>query len=330
MRELISTYCNQFYNDSSEPILKTSNGIYETKESNWRSLSHEIQYLKSAKSNYQRLDNLILKLKKELSENDIHNHLDSSDSSNGVIGGAWLIDGLISAYEHSNDSVFLEYSESIIRDHKFNKKTNLWSRPNNGRVDQTLNHQIWFACSVFKFSEKITEGEFKTKLILELTNFLDNLLDKLFLHDNGIVHHRSLNKFDYKSYLRNIFIGRKKNISHDVNLVYKSIGYFPFLMLPLIYLENKLESTLFFKSAKWSKMKTAILNENLLPLLCSEMKYGIGYNLSILEMFSIYEHYNLSFPKELVDKQIGVINKLSNKKLNLAVLKCYELNYLRN
>ena len=132
-----------------------------------------------------------------------------------------------------------------------------------------------------------------------------------------------------KSNLRFLFEKKSTTIVRDINLTYKSIGYFPFLMMPLIYLKDDYSSLSFFNSKKWSRMLNAILDKGMLDVYISEYKYGTNYNLSIFEIFSIYQKYNIDFSKELLLKQIETINSQSGFCKNLSMLKSYELNFFK-
>lgn len=316
--------------NSDVGIPTTSNGVYNVRETHLRALSHELNMMliPCFKTNENRSSILLNRLDELIQANELLIHNSGLDATNGVIGGAWVIEGLLAAYTITSDEKYLEAASEVVAAHNFDASKGLWYRP-NGRLDQTINHQIWFAFALYQLY-KANKNEDLLSMVL---CFMDGLGAKLHLYEDGVMHHRSLKGYDLRSRLsdiKNKISGNK--VIRDINLVHKSYGYFPFVMLPLSYLSlsQELESTNFFKSPAWIKMKQAIQCPRVIDIIHAERKYGLKYNLCTVELIVIYDLLDYDIDELLekyIDVQMEVFEKLNNDDLNLAYLKLYEMKY---
>ena len=73
------------------------------------------------------------------------------DLCNGLIGQAWIIEGLVAAARTLDDDRCWTVAHDLFRLHPFDEARGLWQRVNVdgslGTVDNTFNHQLWFAAA---------------------------------------------------------------------------------------------------------------------------------------------------------------------------------------
>ncbi len=83
--------------------------------------------------------------------NFVFRNQENYDRCNGVIGAAWLIEGLMSAYEWLEDTRALDLCKALHALHPWNARAALWSKIEaDGTAtgfDRTFNHQLWFAAA---------------------------------------------------------------------------------------------------------------------------------------------------------------------------------------
>jgi hypothetical protein len=109
------------------------------------------------------------------------------DAANGVIGAAWLMEGLTVASSALGRQDLAAISKQLSLWFPFDKARKLWiTREPNGattEIDTTLNHQIWFAmaCSL------LPEPDPQVAENVEL--FLNGLPQHLKIRKNGIIGH---------------------------------------------------------------------------------------------------------------------------------------------
>lgn len=131
------------------------------------------------------------------------------DSTNGLIGQAWAIEGLICAAEvlegldgsikakkelpNISGDILIQKAHTLFKVQKFDKKSNSWNIvDSNGTIDfdQTYNHQLWFAAS----GAMILEKKYDSEIDEEIKAFLSASDEKLFqIKENGLIVH-SLNR----------------------------------------------------------------------------------------------------------------------------------------
>ncbi len=109
------------------------------------------------------------------------------DFSNGLIGQAWVIEGLVAATQALDDDRCRDTAREIFQLHPFDEQRGLWQRVNVdgslGTIDNTFNHQLWFA-AVGSMIDPDPNGDIGSKVV----RFLDGTLGgSLRLHRTGRV-----------------------------------------------------------------------------------------------------------------------------------------------
>lgn len=311
--------------------IATRNGPYDIAETGLRGLSHELVLRFKANRRDHRFDRLIELFREELKSEDNQRHLDCDDWTNGVIGVAWVNEGLAAAYLATGDSFFqrkaVELNEEVI----FCKRRNLWHRAKNGRIDQTINHQMWYAYSLLLVSLMMELNEESKEYRNDVSNFLENLETKIHVYESGVMHHRSLKWFDMRSWIRGSIQSKSSFAARNIDLFLKSYGYFPFVMMPMLYLRSELGGkATFFNSRKWLSMLDAVVSVPNLEVMKAENKYGIQYNLSLFELQVIGKHLGVDLvSEEELDRQLEIVCLSQGENRNLLLLKSYELLFFK-
>lgn len=156
------------------------------------------------------------------------------DQCNGVIGHAWLVEGLLYAYKVTGDDKYLDESERICMMHQFNKHIGLWGRPLMGNddraIDFTFNHELWYAATL---AELLSVR--KNELLEEqLRIFLDKIPHILTTNREGRVAHTIYKRNSIKESIKYKIV-RLRDILYErigkPNLKYKEVGYHIFNMM---------------------------------------------------------------------------------------------------
>ena len=113
----------------------------------------------------------------------------NKDLSNGTIGQAWAIEGLVSAYKVTKQQSYLETAKEVFLLHPFDERYKLWKVVNvDGSIrqfDMTFNHQLWFAASGAVLLAELPDQEVKRQCQM----FFDELPNMLRIYKNGLVKH---------------------------------------------------------------------------------------------------------------------------------------------
>lgn len=127
-----------------------------------------------------------------------HRKNPEKDFCNGLIGQAWSIEALTCAENYFDAPNILRIAKEVFLLHPFDEKLGLWRRVEvNGSylsVDETFNHQLWFAASGSLLCQNCKNKE----IIKRVHIFMDKIENSLNLYNSGlIVHHlKSKNLID--------------------------------------------------------------------------------------------------------------------------------------
>jgi len=298
------------------------NGPYDDPETEVRYLSHliviaAVEYLKFGNKTcdavVERLGNQVLKMKNDSGVYKMRQKK-GKDQCNGVIGHAWLIEGLIYAYKVTKDKKYLIESERICGIHKFNRKLALWCRPQTNSIDFTFNHQLWYAASLAELLCLVNNDELRK----QLDDFIDSLPHNLTINSNGRIAHAIYSRPTLKdSFLKKI--SRLKDVSDELlglpNLCYRESGYHVFNLMAFarLYISN-IKSDI-FESNRFKKaidyvttdyfqnllLDDEIKHDRTLPIKTLEKNeksiniYGYPYNVPGFEIMFCQEAFKNKF-----------------------------------
>lgn len=249
------------------------NGPYDDKETEIRYLSHlaiiaSVECLFLANIQYRDTVNDIGRRILSLRGVDgTYKMRDGADECNGVIGNAWLLEGLLYAYRATGNETFLNESERIIQQHQFNKKMGLWERPIIGGVDMTFNHQLWFAASLAEFLQL----RFNEPFQLQLDSFFDSILCNYRINGQGRITHVIFNSESLRGKIKQKLSRTRCILEEKINcpsMKYKEEGYHLFNLMAFARIYLIKPNWCFFQSNSFFKALDYLNNRNYLTQLC--------------------------------------------------------------
>lgn len=250
----------------SELIETGLNGPYDDDETEVRYIAHllviaAIECKLYGHHEYRELINVMgEKLLSMKDENHVYRMRvkPGKDECNGVIGHAWLIEGLLYAYKATGDDKYLEESERICVNHAFNNKIGLWGRPlmgySDSAIDYTFNHELWYAATL----AELLHVRSNSVLQRQLDIFLEKLPKIVTINRDGRVAHGIYCRLSKRTRLKYI-IARLRDIACEKismpSLRYKEVGYHVFNLMAFARLYRLLPEYSFWKS---NRFKTAL------------------------------------------------------------------------
>jgi hypothetical protein len=185
-----------------------------------------------------------------------HRSIEGKDKCNGLVGQAWTFEALAEASAVIRDIKYVEIAEEVFFDHKFNTEFGLWHRleidGNILSIDDTFNHQLWFAACASLLNTPRRE-EIRGRIF----RFMECLPKNLSVFDSGLIYHpieRNLNNIGFgipkklkldksvKSLL-SLLSKRKGQANHKQQrekMIHKSLGYHQFNMYAFGMLKESL------------------------------------------------------------------------------------------
>ncbi|MCS3924890.1 hypothetical protein [Methanosalsum natronophilum] len=260
-----------------------------------------------------------------------HREKKGKDRCNGLMGQAWTIESLVKATEVLGDEKYRKLAAEVFNQHPFNHEYGLWHRLEvDGKVlsmDETFNHQLWFAAAGSLLGEKYPG-------IMDKVNFFMEKLDKnLIILNNGLIHHHietlrqslaannkndtlllKLSKLRYNSILQKIPVFGMDINSRIQKQLIKSIGYHSFNMYAFALLYQNIPGNKFWDSKKFKPTLNYMLTDEYIKKL-EDNKYGYPYNPPGFEVpFALFVLSEMN-----KSEYIKLANWWTNKQFN----KCY-------
>lgn len=327
--DIISFFEEQIQNHAKfikKSVIPGHNGPYNDKETDVRNISHSIlsicYYIRHTQiANYtsllnERVNQLLYsqyKLENGLFKIRIS---EKKDSTNGVIGQAWVIESLVEGYKVTNNEKYLYEAINLSKNVGFNYIKKVWfiDDGNEKKIDRTLNHQLWFAMAVSLILEVHSDNDLKEKIEL----FLSNVMKKIKIHRNGLILH-PLFLNDLKGYLMklNYYIIFFKNLFQKSSKQrIKENGYHLFNVYAFAIINKNYKDWSFFKTNMFNK----ILNYSFSNTLINELSnnpprkvnlYGYSYNAPAFELPIIY----FIFKNKLSEDSTEILYKHLNNQI---------------
>jgi len=302
---LIIQIADNAIKDSNSYLKSGHNGPYNHPETPVRNMSHWlITFSKcfelTGKPIY--LDKIRELAKHLISENSRpfgysfhHRMKEGKDKCNGLIGQAWTLESLAFASSLLNDNKYAEVAEDVFFQHNFNKEFGLWNRLEiEGEIlsiDETFNHQLWFAACA-----SLLNTPRKEKIKERIFRFLDTLSENLSILDNGLIYH-PINKrsnhyassLPIKSYLIKVvklilssLVNRDRKTGDLINdysekMIVKSVGYHQFNMYAFAILKESIPEHPFWKLSQAQKTVDYLISDEFKNGL-NQNNYGYPYN----------------------------------------------------
>jgi hypothetical protein len=261
-----------------------------------------------------------------------HRLKEGKDKCNGLIGQAWTFESLICASSVIADKKYSEIAEDVFFQHNFNNEFGLWNiLETDGTIlsiDNTFNHQLWFAACASLLNTPRQET-IRNRIYL----FLDFLLENISVLDNGLIYHpieRPLNHnglvHSIKSKLKKVantsirFYWNKEKKSNHYNKEYndkmliKSVGYHQFNMYAFALLKESIPDHQFWKSSEFQMSVDYLISGEFKEGL-SDNIYGYPYNPPGFEVPYV--------SSVLTDMNESELVNLSCWWLNEQIKRCY-------
>ena len=227
------------------------------------------------------------------------------DSSNGLVGQAWVMESLNEAHKALHDARALQVARDVYNQHKFEEMTDCWLilGVDGGyrNYDLTYNHQLWFASIALEVFRE-DEPQYQQALC-----FFDNASKNLDCYHDGIIFHGSkLNSW------RNI---RKFGLINMVQIIRtytkwrklreKSVGYHTFNLFAFCRIYKLIPQHNFWRTRKWQKIYQVVSTKTFWETIRSN-NYGWAYNNPGVESLSVnflenQEKSNAEFLREIIN-----------------------------
>ena len=286
----LSSGHNGPYNDPETPVrnyghwLITLSKCYE--------ITGEQKYLNKIE---ELAEYLISKSSRPFSFSFHHRNSPHWDKCNGLIGQAWTFEALYFASLILNDTKYVEVAEEVFFQHEFNTEYGLWNRLEiDGQVlsiDDTFNHQLWFASCAMLLKSFGSED-----INRRVLRFLECLQENLTVMDYGLIYHPIEKTFMKHSILKSTNIKLKNSIKSFINvmqlgnrrcnqrnrqvrekMIQKSIGYHQFNMYAFAMLNEKIRNHPYWFTEEFSKSFNYLMSNEYKNNLNHNM-YGYPYN----------------------------------------------------
>jgi len=217
------------------------------------------------------------------------------DFSNGLMGQAWAMEGLISAGNLLSRKDALRCAIDVYNLHPWMEKECIWRRVAvDGSFltpDRTFNHQLWFAA----ISSQLDDSEIKHRSLL----FLDHVGQHVQLYSDGVIYHQSrlgsllaiLSNGTIKDTVKSL-MGEIRALIVRSTLYSKSVGYHGFNMYAFAILKKQFPDHFFWKTKKFNKMINVSKTVSFVRSLENSI-YGWPYNPPGIEFAFVGESFEL-------------------------------------
>lgn len=224
MNKIIDDLIENLINNNLH-IMPGNNGPYNCNDTSFRNISHWIGILKYKYFNTKNKEYkfAISKLADILCENICDNgtikcfYDNSFSETNGVIGQAWVIEGLINAYNVCKDDKYYDAALRIFLSQKYDYNFHLWKIVNCSNeilgFDYVFNHQLWFAASGYMINYAKENKIIYTKL----EDFTKNIEKLYTCYNDGLLSHIAIVGNNFISVLKRIIKSTIKNIKYIGN-----------------------------------------------------------------------------------------------------------------
>jgi hypothetical protein len=236
-------------------------------------ISGEVRFRSAAQATAEYL---LSDASRPMGQNFLHRRNPERDFCNGLIGPAWSIEALVAAGHALDLDEAFRVSEEVFLLHPFNEAHGIWRLVNvdgsYGPVDQTFNHQLWFAASGSLIADATGNAEVRARV----RSFMDHMDWSFRVRKSGAIQHgmrpRSLPKHLYQE-----FGNRRQGRTYWKKQVPKEFGYHAFNLMGFGLLLTDTRDHPFWTTPGFAKAMNLIE--------CSEFRdeletspYGYPYN----------------------------------------------------
>lgn len=338
-QEFLIQHTLRMYDKEKKIFPNGHNGLYEDPETPLRNNAHFLCILNYLYENgWNEAKNLIHPIMDyidnyEGSFNYQFRIKNGKDSSNGLIGIAWLIEGVSCSLQNNLVAkTTIERITNILSNYNMDENKGVWINrfEPNGKIlgiDRTLNHQIWFTAMLAKLNKYLNNKELHRKINCFINHF--NKTRKL--NQDGLYYHTLNYRYEYyKTYMRRIL---KNEYRKEMRI--KEVGYHSFNLLGLHLLNNYTKLSLF---KKYKKDLSALKITNNSQYLNSTYgnPYGYPYNPIGFEHAVVQSFHLDIFKKDDILRNINeqfrlwdpIEKKMISIDSNTSNARMYEMTYI--
>ena len=298
--QIIHKYAEKY--TEAEHAEAGSNGPYHTEETAVRTtahwtvtfsimyrMTHEPRYLKIVK----RFSQYLMQTVRQSSNGAvvcIPSAKEPFSRTNGLIGLAWLIEGLVEAYEVIDDPTLLDAAEKVYFSQEYDSSLHDWKmiEPDgkNLGIDKPFNHELWFCMA----AAKLVQQRYNEEINYQIKDYMTHIEQQFTIYKTGLLSHNGIKtgewKWDMKAYLRRLYcsvtqkgLTRKRKGQIEYERAYHLYSLYAFALLYRIYPEAD-----FFRCKKFARLKHFALAEEHFFAFPKKNQYAYGYNSPAYEL----------------------------------------------
>lgn len=236
----------------------------------------------------------------------------AADDTNGVIGQAWVIEGLLACYDITKNENLFDRAISVFDSQELSVETGLWKiRCSDGRnigYDYVYNHNLWFSAAGSQILDRKNIQNVRKKILI----FLNHSKTTYGVQPSGCLYHLiNLNV----GFIGNIKFSAKKvltdfNISKFKDINYLEKGYHLFDLYGFALLMNQFSDHPALNSAKLKKAITYGAGKHFLNSLGAIGKplnrYSYPYNSPAFEYPYITSVLGVGCDEKIAEKMLEI------------------------
>jgi len=212
------------------------------------------------------------------------------DFTNGLVGQAWTIEALISAYELFGERSILRTAEDVFNLHPYSVQSKGWEIVNvDGSIrgfDRAFNHQLWFAAAGALLSKALGKTD-----INGVQDFVHHLDRSIGFYKDGVVKH--LPTFYLRPRIGDKIMGYgsvvKRLIQRKSKYIYmKSVGYHGFNLYAIALIHNAWPETNLLNHPALTRALSVTDAPSFRNNL-ARSKYAYPYNPAGLELSFVFD-----------------------------------------
>jgi len=275
---------NGAYGDEETPVRNTAHMLYGL--CSVYKMSGEKKFLTSAKS---ALDFLLNNEFITSFGYYLCRIAENKDSSNGVIGHAWIIEALLKAADVLNSKDAFDKAYELWQLHEFSYELGIWATPESASspvYDRTFNHQLWFAACAAEFQKEEVDRQIKRFIEINLKN-MDTYEDGVIYHHSFLGTNLGWLKENFVSGLRTTLSVLKYRRNKKIKRLH-SVGYHAFNLYAIGMLLDGRFSKITKSVVDIDRIVSAVESNRFTSELEDYSEIGYGYNPSGIEVAYIY------------------------------------------
>ena len=356
--EIVNNKLYEIEQSGAVAILPGNNGPYYNEETNVRNMAHwcvtfSKYYEKTQDEKYLSAVKLLADAildSEHYNGQGVYKCRDekSSDEVNGVIGAAWIIEGLVHAYEVTKDGRYLERAHEMFMVVPFNEDLSIWNRINTkGKklsVDATFNHQLWLAASGAMVNAYKEDAEISKRL----DAFVKKLPNNITIRKDGRIGHFTMNDQNAKlvGCVGRIYRDLKNDLLEILckpSLAYKEAGYHAFNLYGFAILKEYYKKEIpFLATSKFKKSLDYVCKKSYVDMLSQADRrldstnvksrldvefnlFSYAYNSSAFELPKIYKTFGLHNLESVNENSIN--DNILDEILDVLCQKQIEYTY---